>query len=103
VDLWQTPSNERDHVLLHSPRTDADRFDNASLCVRNLGIHIPALIDSLEDRTELAYTGWPERLYVIDRGGRVVYKSAAGPYGFLPKEMEVHLRELLDKSAASTK
>ena len=99
VDLWQTASNERDHVLLESPRTDADRFGNASLCVRNLGIRIPALIDGIEDRTELTYTGWPERLYVIARGGRIVYKSAAGPYGFLPKEMEVHLQKLLNTAA----
>lgn len=100
VDLWQTASNERDHVLLHSPRTDADRFDNASQCVRKLGVQIPAVIDGLEDRTEAAYTGWPERLYVVARGGRIVYKSAAGPYGFVPKEMESHLRELLERDRA---
>lgn len=96
VDLWQAASNEQDHVLLHSPRTDSDRFENASQCVRKLGIQIPAVIDGLEDRTEGAYTGWPERLYVVARGGRIVYKSAAGPYGSSPREMENHLRELLE-------
>jgi len=94
------PSNERDHVLLHSPRTEAERFDNASQCVRKLGIQIPALIDGLADRTEAAYTGWPERLYVVARGGRIVYKSAAGPYGFSPPEMERSLRQLLAASGS---
>ena len=103
VDLWQTASNERDHVLLHSPRTDADRFENAGQCVRKLGIQIPVVIDGLEDRTEVAYTGWPERLYVVARGGRIVYKSAAGPYGFSPKEMANHLRELLERDRAEMK
>ena len=54
IDLWQTRSNVRDGVLLASPRTEADRFQNASQCVRNLGIHIPALIDGIDDATERA-------------------------------------------------
>jgi len=102
IDLWQTRSNVRDGVLLASPRTEADRFENASQCVRNLGIHIPALIDGIDDATERAYTGWPERLIVIAPGGRITYKSGAGPYGFSPKDMEPHLREVVrpDEKAA---
>jgi len=95
VDLWQTAANPRDGVLLSSPRTEGERFENASQCVRKLGIRIPALIDGIEDATENAYTGWPERLYVIAPGGRIVYKSGAGPYGFSPKAMEPHLRQVL--------
>jgi hypothetical protein len=82
-------------VLLHSPRTDADRFENASQCVRKLGVRIPALIDGMNDQTERVYTGWPERLYVIAPGGRIVYKSEAGPYGFFPKAMELALGGIL--------
>ena len=82
-------------MLLHSPRTADERFENAGQCVRKLGIQVPAVIDGLEDRTEFAYTGWPERLYVVARGGQIVYKSAAGPFGFLPREMEGHLQKLL--------
>jgi type I thyroxine 5'-deiodinase len=87
-------SNNRDHVLLRSPRTEAERFDVAGQCVRKLGIRIPAVIDSLADRTEAAYTGWPERLYVIARGGRIVYKSTPGPFGFSPSELEPYLHNL---------
>ena len=101
VDLWQMPSNERDHVLLYSPRTDADRFENAGQCVRKLGIRIPALIDGIDDRTELAYTGWPERLYVIAPGGRIVYKSAPGPFGFKPKTMETYLSKVWGEAPRS--
>jgi type I thyroxine 5'-deiodinase len=101
VDLWQMPSNERDHVLLYSPRTDADRFENAGQCIRKLGIRIPALIDSIDDRTEMAHTGWPERLYVIARGGGVAYKSEPGPFGFKPKLMETCLRKVLGEAPRS--
>jgi len=93
------PSNERDHVLLYSPRTDAERFENAGQCVRKLGIRIPALIDGIDDRTELEYTGWPERLYVIAPGGRLVYKSEPGPFGFKPKKMETYLCRVLGEAS----
>lgn len=101
IDLWQTASNVRDGVLLQSPRTDADRFENASQCVRKLGIRIPALIDGIADRTESAYTGWPDRLYVIAPGGRIVYKSEPGPYGFAPKRMETELRAVVSDVTGS--
>ncbi|MCU1276042.1 MAG: deiodinase, iodothyronine, type [Bryobacterales bacterium] len=90
-------------MLLHSPRTDADRFENASQCVRKLGVHIPALIDGIDDKTEHVYTGWPERLYVIAPGGRIVYKSDAGPYGFSPKLMELQLRRVLQPETTAAK
>jgi len=32
--------------------------------------------------TRSAYTAWPDRLYVIDAEGRIVYKSRPGPFGF---------------------
>ncbi len=95
IDLWQMQSNERDHVLLYSPRTDGERFDNAGQCVRKLGIRIPALIDTVQDRVEQAYTGWPDRLYLIAQGGRIAYKSPPGPFGFTPKALESQLTRLV--------
>lgn len=71
IDLWQVPSNVREHVALYSPHNNSERLENAGQCVRRLGIRIPALVDSIEDRVEQAYTGWPDRLYVIAPGGRI--------------------------------
>jgi type I thyroxine 5'-deiodinase len=44
--------------------------------------------------TELAYTGWPDRLYVIDRDGKIALKSDAGPYGFKPANVRETLQRL---------
>jgi type I thyroxine 5'-deiodinase len=41
------------------------------------------------------YTGWPDRLLLIDRDGRVVYKSRPGPFGFEPAQLETALRNLV--------
>ena len=94
TDLWQMPVNEREGVLFASPRTADERQETASACVRKLGLKIPALVDGITNTTERSYTGWPDRLYLIDRGGRVLYKSAPGPFGFHPSALEQALRGL---------
>ncbi len=95
TDGWQMPSNIEDKVLVASAKSLLDRDEAAHACVVKLGLHIPALVDNLQDTTERAYTGWPDRLYVIDRAGRVAYKSRAGPFGFHPEAMADALRSLV--------
>jgi hypothetical protein len=56
---------------------------------------MPLLVDEIDDRVGHAYSGMPDRLYIIDRDGRVVYKSGRGPRGFKPAEMEQSLLMLL--------
>jgi len=95
VDRWQASSNVKDDVLVKNTTTDDERMDVAGVCVRKLGVEFPALVDELDNRVEEAYTGWPDRLYVIDKEGRVAHKSAAGPIGFKPEEVEATLKRLL--------
>jgi hypothetical protein len=95
IDAWQVKDNLEDDVLVASTMTKDDRLKVAGLCIRNLGIELPALVDEPDNRAERAYTGWPDRLYVIDRKGRIDYKSAAGPFGFKPAEVEAALKRLV--------
>ena len=90
----------KDNVLFRSPRSDEERTTTASACVRQLGIRIPAILDGIENRTERAYTGWPDRLYLIGTGGRVIYKSAPGPYGFSTRDLEQAIGNLTSKRSA---
>jgi type I thyroxine 5'-deiodinase len=92
-DVWQLPANLRDDVVHAAPRTAEERAALAGACVRKLNIEIPALVDHFDDSIERAYTGWPDRLYLIDRDGKVAYKSAPGPYGFRPAELEAALKK----------
>lgn len=50
--------------------------------MRDLKIELPALLDDRHNSVERAYTGWPDRLYLIDRQGLVRHKSKPGPFGF---------------------
>jgi Iodothyronine deiodinase len=94
IDAWQVDDNLKDDVLVASTMKKDDRVEAAGMCIRNLGIELPALVDESDNRVERAYTGWPDRLYVIDREGRIDYKSSAGPFGFKPAEVEAALARL---------
>jgi hypothetical protein len=94
VDAWQTEDNQKEKISVSSPTTLGERCAVADTCSTKLALHIPAVIDDLENSTESAYTAWPDRLYVIDRAGRVAYKSPPGPFGFKPVEVEHALQRL---------
>ena len=94
-DVWQMESNIRDQVVLASPKDEEERATVAGACVRKLGIKFPAVLDEFGNNTERAYTGWPDRIYLIDSGGRVVFKSRPGPFGFKPEELASALAALV--------
>ena len=56
---------------------------------------MPVVLDTIDDRVGHAYSGMPDRLYVIDRDGKVSYQGGRGPMGFIPAEMEQSLALLL--------
>jgi type I thyroxine 5'-deiodinase len=94
-DGWQMDSNIRDKVVYANPRSYGERGELATTCVVRLGIELPALVDDFDNSTERAYTGWPDRLYVIDKQGRVRYKANPGPFGFKPAQV----RRLLESGS----
>lgn len=99
-DMWQLSSNVKDQVVFATPKTSEERGTLASSCVRKLGLEIPALVDGMDNSVERAYTGWPDRLYLIDRMGRVVYKSKPGPFGFKPDELSQALAGIAGNTPA---
>ena len=92
-DVWQMESNIKDKVVFASPRNEDERASVAGTCVRKLGIKVPALLDEFGNSTEGAYTAWPDRLYLIDRNGRVAYKSQPGPFGFKPDGLKAAMQK----------
>ena len=49
---------------------------------------MPVVVDDVNDAVGNAYSGMPARLYLIDRAGKVAYKSGRGPFGFKVGELE---------------
>src|SRR5215475_6183296 len=87
TDEWLVESNERDNVLYTQPATLTERTAVASACAFRLDPSIPILIDDPENSTDWEYYALPDRLYLVGRDGRVVYRGRPGPFGFIATEL----------------
>ncbi len=88
-------SNDKAGVAFAQPKTKDVRAAIAEKCCAALKMSIPLLVDEIDDRVGHAYSGMPDRLYLIDRSGRVAYKGGRGPFGFKPLELEQAMAMLL--------
>jgi alkylhydroperoxidase family enzyme len=95
TDGWSMESNDRAGVAVAQPKNRDERAKVAEKCCDLLEMNMPVLVDEIDDRVGNAYSGMPDRLYLVDRLGRVAYKSGRGPFGFKPGEMEQSLAMLL--------
>jgi hypothetical protein len=99
IEGWRMQSNDKAGISVSQPQTTKDRQAVAGRCCQALKMTMPLLVDEVEDTTGHAYSGMPDRLYIISRDGRVVYKGGRGPFGFNAGEMEQALiLHLLDSS-----
>ena len=94
-DDWRMTANDRVGIVVRQPRDLRERVEVARTCCGVLDISMPLVVDDLDDRVGHAYSGMPDRLYIIDATGRVAYKGGRGPFGFKPGEMEQSLILLL--------
>jgi hypothetical protein len=97
IDGWQMASNDAVGVHLPQPRTYEERVSVAQSCGRRLALGLPMLVDTIDDTVGARYSGMPSRLYLIDGDGKVAYKSARGPFGFKPDELEHSLILMLQQ------
>lgn len=95
IDGWRMESNDRVGVAVSQPKSGFQRTEVATKCHDLLEMNMPVLVDGIDDRVGRAYSGMPDRLYVIDRQGKVAFKSGRGPFRFTPGEMEQALIMLL--------
>ncbi len=103
IDGWRMESNDRVGVSAAQPRSNLQRVEVATQCHDLLEMSMPVLVDGIDDRVGRAYSGMPDRLYIIDREGKVAFKSGRGPFWFNPAEMEQALVMMLLEDAASAK
>ena len=87
-DGWVVTHNREEGIAVSDPSSDQERADVADSCVVRSAIRIPVLVDSMNNTVASAYGGWPDRLYLIGRDGRVAFQGEMGPFGFLPDRLE---------------
>lgn len=87
-------ANKEDGFVFKQPTTDDERRRAAKVLVERLKYRVPVAIDPIDGRAEKAFAAWPERIYVIGRDGRVLFKGDMGPFGFKPDKAEASLASL---------
>ena len=87
--------NEQQGIEYKDPKTDDEREKVAGDCAKALKLTIPMLIDDVQNTAQKAYAGWPDRLYVIGRDGKVAFRGELGPKGFKPADAEAALKKAL--------
>ncbi len=90
-DEWQMDANEKEGVCYLQPKTLAQRVAIASDFVKRFHYEVPLFVDPMDNRANALYAGWPERFYIIDERGVIVYKGKPGPFGYDPEEVEAWL------------
>ena len=86
-DGWVLSDNRRQGITLDDPADDDVRAEVAATCAVQLRTWLPVAVDGVDDAVALAYGGWPDRLYLVGRDGRIAYQGGEGPFGFRPDEL----------------
>ena len=79
-DGWRVPHNWDKNICIPTPQSLNERAEIAKLCVKEEGLTIPMVLDTMDDALLKLYAGSPERLYAIGTDGVIKHKSSIGPF-----------------------
>ncbi len=86
-DGWVLDTNRSEQIAVDDPASTEARAEVAKACSVRLRIRMPVLIDGIDNEAAKRYGGWPDRLYLIERDGRIAFQGEEGPFGFRPAEL----------------
>lgn len=91
---WSVDYADDLELLEHVTMTD--RCSNAKALIDDKSLTIPCVVDDMENSTNFAYSGWPDRIFVVRTDGRLAVAAKEGPFGFVPAlgETEAWLSQL---------
>ena len=68
-------------------------MDLAETFIEKMDVRTRTLVDDIANTANACYAAWPERIYVIDVDGTIVYKGGMGPFYFDPDGLGDFLEE----------
>jgi hypothetical protein len=84
-------SNVTEDICYAQPKSLAQRLAIGNDFIRRYHFPLPFAVDDMDNAADLAYAAWPERIYIIDEHGRIVYRGGLGPFGYHPEEARAWL------------
>ena len=94
-DGWRVPNNLIENIIYNEPTTDKERTDVASACQLTLDLHMPMLVDRIDNNVDKKYVGLPMRMFLVDADGKIAFAGAKGPFGWDDVAFEETIEELL--------
>jgi hypothetical protein len=91
IDGWDIGSENR----ISDPDSMQQRRAVAAQCEVALQHGIHTYVDEIDDPVMTSYAAWPERLYLVDETGIIVYAGGPGPGGLSPGELKQAIDHLL--------
>jgi hypothetical protein len=86
-DEWQMKENDDQGICYLQPKTLAQRAAIANDFRQRFQFPIPMGIDTMSDVADHLYAASPERLYIVDASGKIVYRGGLGPFRYRPQEV----------------
>lgn len=100
-DGWALTYNRRSGIGLQDPQSTEERTEVATSCALRMRTSIPVLIDEINNEVARQYGGWPDRLYLVGKDGRIAFQGDEGPFGFKPEQLDQAIQAELTPAAAS--
>ncbi len=83
--------------LVEDPIKIDERQDLTSKCMLHMKLDMDAVVDTMDDHANAAYGGWPTRLYLVGKDGKIAYAGGRGPFLYSPDEIEAAIKQELAK------
>lgn len=64
---------------------------------------IPAVLDRIDNKVNDTYKGWPDRLFLVGRDGKMAFSGGRGPGGFIIADLDAAIRKELGQKKTITK
>jgi iodothyronine deiodinase-like protein len=100
-DGWALRYNRRSGIGLQDPQSTEERTEIAASCALRMRTSIPVLIDEINNEVARQYGGWPDRLYLVGKDGRIAFQGGEGPFGFKPEQLDQAIQAELTPAAAA--
>lgn len=94
-DGWRVPNNLIENIIYNEATTDEERTEVASACQIDLDLHMPVLVDGMDNDIDNKYVGLPMRLFMVDAEGKIAYAGEKGPFGWDDESFEEALKTVI--------
>ena len=83
--------------MVEDPIALAERQALAVTCTEFMELGMDGLVDTMDDMVNLTYGGWPNRLYLVGKDGKITYAGGQGPFNYNTGELKAAIEEELEK------